>query len=309
MSHRLPAQVRRLAATLRDGSPEAPLVVHHDPSGEPLGAGDRRALVLNRVRLLAPPGPLGWGRLELLVAVLRAVRLMLRSLDFDRLVLLSGQDYPLRPVREIEAELLAAPFDAHLEAVAVAPARLGALARRRPVDEFTGRYFYRWTRVPDPLAAAYERSAVAARTARVLWPFVLVRRLPTGLHVGAVRRRTPFTATMPCRRGADWWILSRRAAEALDAAVSAHPDLLRHHRRTLSPSESYVQTVLAAEPTLRRTADHRRYVRWQPNRANPDVLRLDALDAMLASGALFARKFDTTVDAAVLDALDERVRR
>jgi hypothetical protein len=146
------------------------------------------------------------------------------------------------------------------------------------------------------------------RAARLAWPFVLVRRLPTGVHVGAVRRRTPFTAAMPCRRGADWWILSRRAAETLDVAASDHPELLRYLRRALSPSESYVATVLAADPALRRSADHRRYVRWQPNRPNPDVLGRDALEEALGSGALFARKFDSGVDAAVLDALDERVR-
>src|SRR5688572_18128501 len=91
MSHRLPAQVARLAATLRAGSPEAPVVVHHDPHGEPLTDAARRALAAADVRLLAPDAPLGWGGLGLLVAVLRALRLMLRSLEFDQLVLLSGQ--------------------------------------------------------------------------------------------------------------------------------------------------------------------------------------------------------------------------
>lgn len=308
MSHRLPDQVARLAATLRAGSPGAPIVVHHDPEGEPLHDPARRALAAAEVRVLEPPEPLGRDGLGLLLAVLRAVRLMLRSLEFDQLVLLSGQDYPLRPIAEIEAELLDGPFDACVEAVTVAPARLGALARRRPVDEFTGRYFYRWARVPGPLAFAYERASPVRRAARVAWPFVLVRRLPSGVHVGAVRRRTPFTAAMPCRRGADWWILSRRAAETLDAAAAEHPELLRYLRGALAPSESYVATVLGADRSLRRSADHRRYVRRRPDRPSPDVLGVDALDEVLASGALFARKFDSGVDAAVLDALDERVR-
>ncbi len=309
VSHRLPDQVARLAGALRAGSPAAPIVVHHDPSGEPLHAGARRALHDAEVRVLEPPGSLGWGGPGLLVAVLRSVRLMLRALEFDWVVLLSGQDYPLRPVAEIEAELLAAPHDAYLEAVSVPRARLGALARRRGVDEFTGRYFFRWTRVPDEAAAHWERRPRLRAATRLAWPFVLVRRLPTGLHAGVVRARTPFTATMPCRRGADWWMLSRRAAETLDRAADERPELLRYLRSSIAPSEAYVATIVGAEPGLRRVADHRRFVRWRARRPSPDVLGLGDLDAMLASGMLFARKFDSGVDAAMLDALDERIRR
>ena len=210
---------------------------------------------------------------------------------------------------EIEAELLAAPHDAFLEAVSVPRARPGALARRRGVDEFTGRYFYRWARLPDALAARYDRLPAAQTAARVVWPFVLVRRLPTGLHAGIVRARTPFTATMPCRRGADWWMLSRRACEALDRAADERPEVLRYLRSSIAPSEAYVATVIGAEPGLRRVADHRRYVRWRALQPSPDVLRLADLDDMLASGMMFARKFDSEVDAGVLDALDERVGR
>jgi hypothetical protein len=50
--------------------------------------------------------------------------------------------------------------------------------------------------------------------------------------------------------------------------------------------------------------DNLRYVDWFKE-PGPAVLTVDDLDSMLASGKLFARKFDTTVDAAVLDRLDE----
>jgi hypothetical protein len=43
VSPRLPDHVARLGRVLRAGSPAAPVVVHHDPSGEPLHAGARRS--------------------------------------------------------------------------------------------------------------------------------------------------------------------------------------------------------------------------------------------------------------------------
>ena len=61
---------------------------------------------------------------------------------------------------------------------------------------------------------------------------------------------------------------------------------------------------MLANSGLRLHPDNRRYVRFEPGSPNPRVLTLDDLDAALASGADFARKFD---DPAVLDELDRRL--
>jgi hypothetical protein len=129
--------------------------------------------------------------------------------------------------------------------------------------------------------------------------------MPSGTMLGR-RARTPFSAALPCRRGPDWVTLSRRAVAALDDTARARPDLVRHYRRTLIPTESFAHTVLGATAGMRLSADTRRFSVWAPGAHRPDVLGLGDLDRILASGADFARKFDMTVDAAVLDALDAR---
>jgi hypothetical protein len=103
-------------------------------------------------------------------------------------------------------------------------------------------------------------------------------------------------------------MLSRRCISAVDAFARERPDVLRHYRRTLIPTESFVQTVLANDPSLRLSGDMRRFMRWDPPPASrPRVLRGADVEPMLASGADFARKFDESVDAAVLDELDRVV--
>src|SRR4051812_49850520 len=97
MSYTHPELVRRLVARLRGGV----VAVHHDPRRCALGDVD--ALVI-------PPAPIEWGHGSQLAAILRSLE-WLRSYDWDWLVLLSGQDYPVRPVPAIEAELLAAPYE------------------------------------------------------------------------------------------------------------------------------------------------------------------------------------------------------
>ena len=76
-----------------------------------------------------------------------------------------------------------------------------------------------------------------------------------------------------------------------------------HFLHTIVATEAFVQTVLASSP-LRLVNDNRRYAEFDPGSANPRVLGVDDLDAALASGADFARKFD---DPAVLDELDRRL--
>ena len=80
--------------------------------------------------------------------------------------------------------------------------------------------------------------------------------------------------------------------------------MLDHFRRTILPTEALPHSVLYADPALRLSGDTRRFTRWDTGAAHPHVLGLDDLEPMLASGLDFARKFDATVDARVLDELD-----
>src|SRR3954470_15359747 len=126
LSYTQPELVRRLVARLRGGV----VAVHHD---------DRRCALGEVGALRLPAGPVEWGHGSQLAAILRSLR-ALREHEWDWVVLLSGQDYPVRPVAEIEASLLAADVDAFLRFRPVPP----RILRRGAVDEFARRYAYRW---------------------------------------------------------------------------------------------------------------------------------------------------------------------
>jgi hypothetical protein len=289
-SYKQPAQVLRLARTLRAGSAGAAIVVHHDDRRSSV---DRRELEALGVELLEPPSVVEWGEPSQLMMVLRCLRSLLAGVEFDWVVLLSGQDYPIRPVGDIERSLAGAIADAFVEARPV---------ERSDDDEFVRRYYCGWRRVSPP-AARLARIAARTRLAHV-------RAMPTGSWVGVPTRRTPFGPGLVCHRGSDWFTLSRRAVEAIDRFTTDRPEVLDHYRRTLIPTESFVQTVLANDPSIRRSGDYRRFMIWDPPPARaPRVLRTGDLDAILGSSADFARKFDETVDSAVLDEIDRSVHR
>src|SRR3954451_20038281 len=98
LSYRSPDVLARLVRTLRAGSPDATIAVHHDGRRCP-------APGLPGAELIAPAWAVEWGHGWQLAAVLRCLRWALARSGFDWLVLLSGQDYPVRPVPAIEADL------------------------------------------------------------------------------------------------------------------------------------------------------------------------------------------------------------
>ncbi|MEA2294738.1 MAG: hypothetical protein QOE86_2377 [Solirubrobacteraceae bacterium] len=289
-SHTLPEQVLRLVRTIRELSPASPVLVHHDPrrtrvDASPLGA-----------TMVEPLPAVDWGRASQLDMLLRGLATALRSARFDWLTVLSGQDYPVRPLEAIERDLATTSYDGFVEGQLVEPPSW----RRDGRDEFARRYFYAWTGVPEP--GPLPRRAIAAAR-----PLVALRDLPSGPVLGR-RARTPFGPALPCRRGADWLTLSRRCVEIVDAAARERPGLHAYFRRTLIATEAYPHTVLHAHGGLRLSGDVRRFTAWEPGSAHPRVLRRSDLDAMLGSGADIARKFDATVDAGVLDELDRALR-
>jgi Core-2/I-Branching enzyme len=289
-SHARPAQVLRLVRRLRTGSPDAPVVIHHDDRLSRLDEGALAAL--GGVQLVHPPTAVAWGWASHLDMLLRCVSWLVDRVAFDWMVVLSGQDYPVRPLAEIERDLASGPFDGYVEGEEVAPPPW----TRGPVDEFSVRYFYRYRPIRQP-GEAVRRALVAAR------PVLALREMPWGLLLGR-RCGAPFTPALRCRRGSDWLSLSRRAAEVVVDAARARPGLVSHYRRTVLPTESFPQTVLHAAPELRLSTDTRRFTSWKRGAAHPEVLRLADLEVILASGADFARKFDMMVDRRVMDELD-----
>jgi len=71
--------------------------------------------------------------------VLRCYAWLLERVEFDWVVTVSGQDYPIRPPAQIERKLAAGPYDGYVEGWEVARPPW----TRRQGDEFSRRYHYR----------------------------------------------------------------------------------------------------------------------------------------------------------------------
>jgi hypothetical protein len=293
-SHTLPGQLERLVRHLVEASPDPVVVVNHDSrSTDDLTAVSR----LPGVRIVRSPG--GYADFSHVRRYLQTLDwLVAESIPFDWVSNLSGQDYPLRPVADAEAELGAGQVDGYLQWFpAFDPSSPWGPALGRSRYEFRHRRLGRvGPRARDVLRAT--------QAVNYVQPLVRVN-VATGLSVGTRRRRTPFGPGFECYGGSLFCTLGRDAATYLQGYASERPDLVAYYESTLSPAESFIQTVLVNAGRFTFDPDCRRYFDFRRTKHNhPKVMTVDDLPRMLASGADFGRKFDCRVDPEVLDRLD-----
>ena len=231
-----------------------------------------------------------WGDFGHVRATLVGLRALIASAwPFDYVVLLTGQDYPLRSNADI--------------ATALGQANGNVFMRPMPIpnehwtDGGTYRYENRWLRIagrpfcfPGAPFRSASLNAAWSGTARLLH---LYRSFPKGLE--------PWG-------GSSYWMMPADCARYVDAFVRDNRDVVRFFHHVRIPDEIFFHTIVMNSPFRDRVAhDDLRYVDWAEGGDSPRILTCADLPRLMASGALFARKFDPAVDGAVLDRLD-RVR-
>jgi len=294
LAHDRPAQLARLLSVLRH--PDARAYLHLDrrvalePFTEALADAD-----IGEVTWLSRHAT-SWASPQLVDAALEGLRRSVAD-GCDYFLLISGRDFPLRPVGEIVAFAEAAGSRSYVESFPLPDPRW-RLGGRDRTDFYT--YTVRGRR--ETCVPRGEDTSHLNRKGRLLNAMLRLRGL------GRPTRRFPAYAR-PCG-GSQWWNLSRAAAEHVLAFLDEHPDYRRYHEHSLAPDEIFFQSILAGTGFAERAEvvdDSLRFMRWRRDESHPRVLGIDDLPAMLESEALFARKFDATVDDAVLARLGERV--
>jgi hypothetical protein len=283
------------------------VLLHHDHHVSRI---DRDRLSrTNRVDFLEPQtNEALWGAFGMCRMVSRCMSWLHQERDFDWVVYLSGQDYPIQPLAEIEAFLGDSRFDGFIDALPIEQ-RSWVLGQQR--------YAYQYLQLPEfigsgRLRAALKRRSDAAIRRGQVPRWIVPQEKERGFRIGWKPGNSPFSPDFRCWMGASWWSLNKRAlAEMLDAE-RRRPELARYYERVqFAPNESYFLTLLANCRSLNLcTDDNKRAIRWSNAvTGHPDTLRVSDVEWLLASGKHFGRKFDARDDGEVLDAIDARIGR
>lgn len=266
-AYKHPRQLGRLLRRL--STPTAAFAVHVDRKTRPSVFRQMRAAAegVSNVRFVRRHVS-HWGGFGHVRASLKGLAdIVERGIDFDYLVLLTGQDYPLRSAAAIE----------------------------RFLGEAGGRSFMNhW---PLPFAPWGPRGGLDRLED---WHVVTFRRLHVALPL---RRRLPG-GLKPFGGGA-YWCLARPVAEYVHEFVERNPAYVRFFEHVLIPDELFFQTIVLNSPLADQVEnDNLRYIDWT-REPSPSILGVEDFPTLVGSGKLFARKFDETLDARILDMLDK----
>jgi Core-2/I-Branching enzyme len=303
------AQIQRLVKTILTSDPRGYVVICHnsdrfsvsdDDIGEPL-----RARVINQP---------GGNRVDFYMVdtYLQALSLAIREgFDFDWVMNLTGQCYPLRSLANFGAELTRRGADAFLLHRKVLQERedlWGIWEKREAQSRYSYRYKWRLTRDELPRLPRMAMRVVREGVNRIQ-PWV---RLDTSyaLQIG-LRNKQPFLPEGWDLFGGIWYMtLGRKAASHLLNFAQSHPDAMEHFREMNIPSEVFAHTILANQPDLKLSQHMMLYVDFsQAVRGRPRVLTSADIEALRRADHFFARKFDPRADTLVFDRLDEYVLR
>ncbi|OHV37866.1 MULTISPECIES: beta-1,6-N-acetylglucosaminyltransferase [Pseudofrankia] len=303
MAHTDPTHLRRLVLALDD----VPIFLHCD-ARTPEATYQRMTSRLPLRVTLCARQPTTLSSWSLVDAELRALRVALARTSARHIAVLSGADYPLLAMPELEREL----------------------------SRWDG-FSWLWN-VPLP----YRPWSTPRHPDGGLWR--LRRRFLTWrnqvMFVKDVPLRLPVSRSIPAdlepRAGSQWKIYARHHAEALVRLMDGRPDLVRYWRGTLVPDETFAASMLGSRSLLGSDAlpacySHPWHMAWPAGGAtHPGWLTMAHFDDLARAQKeppadpvtsfaavageprehrrLFARKFGTAVDTDVLDRIDAELR-
>jgi hypothetical protein len=270
-AHKDPAQLNALVEQLRDD--DFLIYVHLDAKGaiDPAEVHPAARQVAERVAV-------HWGCFSQVEATLNSLRQIVAEVpDFDKVLFLSAQDFPLLSNPALKAALAGLRGHELLDTVAIgrAPGQWAA--------DYRYQYFYRLD-AGKPLRLACSLANRAMRACGI------TRRLPGGL--------VPYG-------GSSWWALSRDCVRELLARVAREPGVVRFFRSVSSPDEMFFQTLVMNSRFRERVlSENFRYIQWPEHGArNPKILDEHDFERIAASKAHFCRKIDSRASAALLPRL------
>jgi hypothetical protein len=289
LAYHRPEQLALLLETLRH--PQVAIYLHIDSAAEiepfrsALAARAHGELVWVRRHRSR------WGSLGIVDAELEGISRAVAD-RCSYMLVISGEDFPLRPVSEIVEFAEANQQRSYVQTYEL-PYEAWPLQGRQRTDFYTCRIgsslFTCVPRGEDTSSMSPARKALnwALRARFMLKP---PRRFPSYLRpVG----------------GQQWLNLSPAAAAHVLGFLAEHPDYRPYHAYTACPDEMLIQSILLGTGFAGQHEvinDDLRFLKWTGG-DHPKTLQLDDLPGMLDSADLFARKVVAEHDPKLFEAL------
>lgn len=291
LAHDNPSHLRRLVKAIT--SPSSVCFIHIDKKSNIV---DFLPMVSENVILIAERLAVYWGDFSIVEATLVLIRAALTDLrHFDRLVLLSGTDYPLRSVSYIESF-----FSRHASDEFINLVQMPAKVERKPLNRLTVDWHLQQTSIGEKI----------------------LRRIKNRLGIGRTshyRAYQKYLGHLTPYAGDQWWVLTRAACQYIQTFSEQEPQITGFFTNTLCPDEMFFQIILGNSPFKSKILRNVTYADWRIEGAHPAWISEEHLDDLFRSDLcfkpddwygvgqiLFARKF-SDAHTSLLDSVDRRI--
>ncbi|KAA6431534.1 beta-1,6-N-acetylglucosaminyltransferase [Dyadobacter flavalbus] len=272
LAHSQPAQLERLIDSLQHEN--AYFFIHIDRKVKSshfsfLASRNRVFLISNRERVR-------WGAYSMVQATLNGFLAIAGSgIAIDVVNLLSGSDYPLKSAEEIH-DFFAKNPDKNFMEYRFIPEEWKEAETRFTEYHLTNYHFRGKTMLQ-----------------RWMNKFFPARKMPDLL--------------VPVGKS-QWLSITMEAVQFILNYLDEHPEVVRFFKLTWAPDEIIFQTILYNSTFRSKLINNNlRYIDWSAGNASPKTLDYEDVDKLLASRALFARKFDMARHPEIFDMLDKRI--
>ncbi|WP_443939081.1 beta-1,6-N-acetylglucosaminyltransferase [Pedobacter sp. MW01-1-1] len=276
MAHKNPEQIKRLIESLNH--PNFYFFIHLDKK---VSIQDFEFIgTLPRVHFIKKRISCNWAGYSFVEAMLSATKEVLESgQPFSHINMLSGQDYPIKNVNEIDDFFKQNTEKSFLTYQSATEESWWEHAKNRVEDyhfidfSYKGRYFVQW------LANAI---------------------LP--------KRTFPLNVKLYGKNDSSWWAITSDCAKYLVQFVEKNTKLQRFMRYTWGSDEFLIPTVLLSSIFANTIVNNNlRQTDWSAGGANPKIFLKEDFKSLATSDKLFARKFDQEVDSEILDQIDAQL--
>lgn len=284
LAHKQPAQLYRLVEKLDDNL--STFFIHIDKK-KSLTDFNNLLDFGNKVEFIKREAS-NWGEIGIVMAILNALKAVKESdKKIEHIVLLSGQDYPIKSNDYINNFFKTSPYSVFIEYWTMP--NFEVWKDRGGMFRIT-KYFF-------GLKKRRRYMAKAINFIAIFLPFL--------------ERKLPYNLKAYC--GWMWWSMDHYALNYILQFLDDYPKYLKYHKYTFVPDEFFFQTILLNSKDERLLAsitnNNMRYIRWKDGASHPEILRKSEIKDIMQSDALFARKVDPDKDEDILDLIDDRVNK
>lgn len=237
-----------------------------------------------------------WGSFNLVKATFEGIKEIFKiPVDFDYVMFLSGQDYPIKSNAQIEQFLSKNLGKEFIEYNPLPYENWTDPNFTINVDRIEN-WFINGKLVKHDSIALPKNASLKLRVFLTLCSWLM------RLNILPRKRKFPEGFQPFC--GSAFWCLSRNCAEYINNFIQQNPAFINFFKFAGITDEVFFQTIILNSPFKEQVINNDlKYVVWP----GPAILGKNDLENLKNSSDLFARKFDPTTDPEVLDIIDQKI--